>query len=146
MSQGEKADSHPEYYVVLGDAFELAQKLLDVQARNMVIQAIFDKIKDSIHPQGCFPSSEISVMINTIWEVASPKSPVRQLLIDIFVFYRMAYYSNSIKESSVLLDCLKELPADFTSELSLALMIRNDVSRFGTRKFEVQNYIEEVTK
>jgi hypothetical protein len=130
----------------LGDTFELAQKLLDVQARNMIVQAIFDKVHNSVQPEGCEPPSEIATMIETIWNVTTSKSPIRWLLVDIFVFFLLpSFPEDEVKCTIPLLDCLKRLPSEYLSELSVALLRKQCIYRFVDRRFEVEQYMEKVS-
>lgn len=111
----------------------------------MIAQAIFNKIRDSVQPSGHEPSNEIATMIETIWNVTTSKSPIRRLLVDIFVFFSLPYYEqDEVKCTVSLLDCLKRLPSEYLSELSVALLIKQCLAHFKDRTFVIEKYMEKV--
>ena len=113
----------------------------------MIVQAIFDKVRNSVQPEGRRETpNEIATMIETIWNVTTSKSPIRRLLVDIFVFFSLpSHVRDEVWYTLPLLDCLKRLPSEYLSELSVALLKRQCILKLKDRIFEVKQYMEEVS-
>jgi hypothetical protein len=111
----------------------------------MITQAIHNKVRESVQPSGCEPSNGIATMIETIWNVTTSKSPTRRLLVDIFVFFALPNYpQDEVQCTLSLLGCLKRLPSEYLSELSVALLRKQYFINSMNRRFEVEQYMEKV--
>jgi hypothetical protein len=62
------------------------------------------------------------------------------------VFFSLPSYTwEEVKCTLPLLNCLKRLPSEYLSELSVALLKKQCMREHKTRKFEVKQYMEEVS-
>ncbi|KAF2704179.1 hypothetical protein K504DRAFT_159633 [Pleomassaria siparia CBS 279.74] len=127
ISQTEEISSSSHFYVTLGDAYVLADKFMDVYARNVVVEAIFNKVTKSIFTEGNAPCADVATMISNIWPVLGPdlnRITIRSFLLKIFMCYSMLDHSfnENVDDFVAFLD---GIPADYSSSCLYMIKIRD---------------------
>lgn len=127
----------------------LADRMIDVHAKNHVTTAVFQRLKTSVVPLGFDVCDELADMITMIWHVTSQNAPVRQLLVDSIADFRTRDCFGTKTEPLGNMDCLSKTPSEFLS-LVIAALIRKHNRTFDyearekPEKLKLSEYLEAV--
>jgi hypothetical protein len=123
----------------LGQLYVLADKMMDVHAKNHVAKAIFTLMKDRIVPSQFGVGDGLADMITAIWTVASQDAFGRKLLVHSIVDLETRYRSTVQLEK--LMSCLSRTPSTFLSTVVVSLLgTRNKTQQV----LDLKEYMETI--
>ncbi|KAF2443932.1 hypothetical protein P171DRAFT_485401 [Karstenula rhodostoma CBS 690.94] len=149
VHQAEPDESSQSKYHYLGQLYVFADKMINVQAKNHVTEAIFHRLKASVIPINHDVCDELADMITMIWNVTSQDAPVRQLLIHSIADFRALYSDSPPPQPLGQIDRLSRTPSEFLS-LVVATLIRKRSYRanYGTMihpgQLQLIEYLEKI--